>query len=137
MPNAQLPPFSSEDVELILAALNALRGVLQELRRGGEAPLARMQGERSLDTLGSAAAKLKKRETDFTLEECGYLYLALSEYKEGLNSTLDELAVSAPHRGEVQDCLRASNQLLRRLRACFAALELDPEEMLARLRGTL
>lgn len=137
MPNAQLPPFSSEDVELLLAALEALRSVLQELRRSAEAPLARMQGDRSLDTLGSVASKLKKRETDFTMDECGYLYLALSEYKESLNSALDELPVSDPHRGEAQDCLRAANQLLRRLRSCFAQLELDPEQLLAQLRGTL
>ena len=137
MPNAQLPPFSPEDVELLLAALDALRSVLQELRRSAEAPLARVQGDHSLDALGNAAAKLKKRESDFTLDECGYLYLALSEYKESLNSALDELPVSDPHRSAAQDCLREANQLLRRLRSCLAQLELDPEELLVQLRGML
>ena len=64
MPNAQLPPFSPEDVELLLAALDALRSVLQELRRSAEAPLARVQGDHSLDALGSADTPLRQWAED-------------------------------------------------------------------------
>lgn len=137
MPIAQMPAFDLEDVGLLLQALEGLQEAAQQMYRATSDPIKRNSAGQSLEWIRSAVSKLKKQDTEFTLEEVETMYLALSEWKESLNDMLDTTPASDEMRPVFQQSLRGSNGLLRRLKGFLRGLEIDVDTLLAAGRSAL
>ncbi len=137
MPIAQMPAFDPDDVSLLLQALEGLQEAAQQMYRATSDPITRNSAGQSLELVRSAASKLKKQSTEFTLDEVKTMYLALSEWKESLNDMLDTTPASDELRPVFQQSLRASNGLIRRLKGFLHALEIDVDDLLAMGRSAL
>lgn len=137
MPIAQMPAFDPDDVRLLLQALEGLQEAAQQMYRATSDPITRNSAGQSLEFIQSAVSKLKKQSTEFTIEEVKTMYLALSEWKESLNDMLDTTPASDELRPVLQQSLRVSNGLLRRLKRFLRELEIDVDDLLAAGRSAL
>lgn len=130
MPISEMPAFSPENVALILQALDGLKDAIQRARKTTVDLATRNNADKTLDTVLATSAKLKKRSTEFTLEETKTIYTALAEWRESINTVLDAMPASNDKRPALQDALRSANRLIRRLKEWFRELEIDGDAVL-------